>query len=76
MNTEFEWDDAKAAANLRKHKVSFGLATRVFDDLFALVERDLGGEFGEERGWRPHHGRLHRARRPHPHHFRAKGQQL
>jgi uncharacterized protein len=49
MNAEFEWDDAKATANLGKHKVSFRLATRVFDDLFALVEQDLGGEFGEER---------------------------
>jgi uncharacterized protein len=49
MNAEFEWDDAKAAANLRKHNVSFPLATRAFDDLFALVEQDFGEEFGEER---------------------------
>jgi uncharacterized protein len=49
MNAEFEWDDAKAAANLRKHKISFQVATRVFDDLFALVEQDLSQEFGEER---------------------------
>jgi uncharacterized DUF497 family protein len=49
MNAEFEWDDAKAAANLRKHKISFQAATLVFDDLFALVEQDLGQEFGEER---------------------------
>jgi uncharacterized DUF497 family protein len=49
MNAEFEWDDAKAATNLRKHKISFQVATRVFDDLFALVERNLGREVGEER---------------------------
>jgi uncharacterized protein len=49
MNAEFEWDDAKAEANLRKHKISFRAATRVFDDLFALVEQDIGAEIGEER---------------------------
>jgi uncharacterized protein len=49
MNAEFEWDDAKAAANLRKHGISFQVATRVFDDLFALVEQDIGQEAGEER---------------------------
>jgi uncharacterized DUF497 family protein len=26
------WDPNKAAANLKKHKVSFGVAERVFDD--------------------------------------------
>jgi uncharacterized protein len=49
MNAEFEWDDANAAANLRKHRISFQVATRVFDDLFALVEQDIGQEVGEER---------------------------
>ena len=29
---EFEWDPAKAASNLRKHKVSFELAATVFKD--------------------------------------------
>lgn len=28
----FEWDDEKARVNLRKHGVSFGEATEVFDD--------------------------------------------
>ena len=28
----FEWDDAKAAANLRKHRVSFEEAAEVFYD--------------------------------------------
>ena len=46
---EFEWDEAKAEANLRKHKISFQEASRVFDDLFALIEQDLSEDFGEDR---------------------------
>jgi len=38
---EFEWDDAKAEANLRKHRISFRTASRVFDDVFALIEQDV-----------------------------------
>ena len=36
---EFEWDPGKAAANLRKHRVSFEDAARVFLDpaLLAVV---------------------------------------
>jgi len=43
----FEWDDAKAASNLRKHRVSFETAARAFADPFALVEQDRveGGEY-------------------------------
>lgn len=40
MNTRFEWDPAKAAANLRKHGVSFEIAIRAFADPFALTEQD------------------------------------
>ena len=46
---EFEWDDVKAQANLRKHKISFQEARRVYDDLFALIEQDLSEDFGEDR---------------------------
>jgi uncharacterized protein len=35
----FEWDDRKAAANLKKHEVSFGEARPVFSDDDA-IERD------------------------------------
>jgi uncharacterized DUF497 family protein len=35
-DNEFEWDEAKAAANLSKHKVTFEQARRAFDDAFAL----------------------------------------
>ncbi len=46
MTTRFEWGPAKAAANLRKHGVSFDTAIRAFADPFALTEQDRieGGE--------------------------------
>ena len=37
----FEWDDAKAASNLRKHGISFDLARRAFEDPLALERLDL-----------------------------------
>ncbi len=40
MDIRFEWDPAKAEANLRKHGVSFETAARVFSDPFALSEQD------------------------------------
>jgi uncharacterized protein len=46
---EFEWDDLKAEANLKKHGVSFRGARRIFDDIFVLVEEDLSADFGEDR---------------------------
>ena len=47
MGLRFEWDPAKASGNLRKHRVSFELAMRVFADPFALVVQDRieGGEY-------------------------------
>lgn len=36
----FEWDPRKADANKRKHSVSFGEATTVFDDPNVRVEHD------------------------------------
>ncbi len=46
MGTRFEWDPVKAAANLRKHGVSFEIAMRAFADPFALTwpDRVEGGE--------------------------------
>ena len=43
----FEWDAAKAVANLRKHGVSFDLASLAFADPFALIAQDRfeGGEY-------------------------------
>ena len=40
VDDEFEWDAAKAEANLRKHNVSFQTARRVFDDAFAVYGID------------------------------------
>ncbi len=42
----FEWDEAKAKANERKHGVRFDIAIRVFADPYALTEQDRieGGE--------------------------------
>ena len=45
----FEWDEAKAASNLRKHKVSFGEASTVFADDLALVGRDPDHSIEEHR---------------------------
>ncbi|MGA3343830.1 MAG: BrnT family toxin [Terracidiphilus sp.] len=39
MKVRFERDPAKAAANLRKHGVSFQTAARVFADSDALLSR-------------------------------------
>lgn len=45
----FEWDIEKAAANLRKHGVSFDLAIDAFDDAFSVESIDARGDYGEER---------------------------
>ena len=45
----FEWDPSKAASNLRKHKVSFELATTVFQYPFTLSIRDEEHSEFEER---------------------------
>ena len=36
----FEWGEAKAESNRRKHGVSFDLAAEVFDDPYAVAEQD------------------------------------
>ncbi len=36
MQLRFEWDDDKAASNLRKHAVSFDEAQTVFTDDFSI----------------------------------------
>jgi uncharacterized DUF497 family protein len=45
---EYEWDDAKAAANLRKHGVSFAIIDD-FDWTTALVVADDRYAYGESR---------------------------
>jgi uncharacterized protein len=49
MRLEFEWDTAKAEANLRRHGVSFDLAKTVFNDPFAVERLDDREDYGEER---------------------------
>ncbi len=43
------WDPTKAAANLRKHGVSFQEAESVFYDEFALLDDDPDESHGEGR---------------------------
>jgi uncharacterized DUF497 family protein len=45
----FEWDPPKAAANLKKHHVSFDEAKSVFYDEFAVQFFDEEHSSGEER---------------------------
>ncbi len=45
---ELEWDERKAAVNLRKHGVGFADAALVLEDEMALTVRDSDSE-GEER---------------------------
>jgi len=46
---DFEWDQAKAAANYKKHGVRFEHAVGAFEDPFALLELDESEEYGEDR---------------------------
>ena len=46
---EFEWDSAKAAANLRKHGVSFAEAQTVFFDENAKQFFDATSSVAEDR---------------------------
>lgn len=48
-NDEFEWDDAKAAANVVSHGVSFDDARLAFDDVLAVDRYDRRERYGEER---------------------------
>ena len=46
---EFEWDDEKAAANLKKHGVDFWDAARVFDDDYRIEYYDAEHSGEEDR---------------------------
>ena len=52
---QFEWDEIKAVANLRKHGVAFELASTVFNDPRLLTVVDLEHSEIEDRwfsiGW-------------------------
>jgi uncharacterized DUF497 family protein len=48
MTIRFEWDPTKAEVNLKKHRVSFESAARIFADPYALAVQDRI-ENGEHR---------------------------
>jgi uncharacterized DUF497 family protein len=49
MELTFEWDEEKAATNLRKHKISFDEAKTIFDDPFSLTFPDAAHSDEEQR---------------------------
>ena len=48
---KFEWDEAKANSNLKKHGVAFNVAVRVFRDIRRVEEQDVG-DYGNEVRWK------------------------
>lgn len=46
---KFEWDEAKAQENIRKHNVSFEYAALVFEDEYRLEEYDYDHNKDEDR---------------------------
>lgn len=46
---EFEWNESKAAANLKKHGISFEEAKTVFDNGLAVIFDDDAHSVGERR---------------------------
>lgn len=49
MKPNFEWDEEKAKANLKKHKVSFDEAVTVFNDPFSITILDPDHSMDEHR---------------------------
>ncbi len=49
MKSGFEWDDKKAKANLKKHKVSFEDATAIFNDPLMITYPDVQHSDEEDR---------------------------
>ena len=49
MNIGFEWDEEKNAKNIRKHKINFELAKKVFFDPKRIEMIDIEHSIFEER---------------------------
>jgi uncharacterized protein len=49
LRVEYEWDEAKAAANLAKHGISFTAAARALDDPRKIETLDDSIDYGEDR---------------------------
>lgn len=45
---QFEWDENKATANLKKHKIAFEDALYVFTDIQRIETLDSRTNYGEE----------------------------
>ena len=45
----YEWDDAKATANLAKHGLAFEAAVRAFEDPHGVTVEDVRQTYGERR---------------------------
>jgi len=57
---QFEWDESKARANLKKHGVSFEEAKTVFDNTLAMIFDDEVHSFCEKREIIIGHSRINR----------------
>jgi len=56
MKLRFEWDEKKAKANLKKHRVDFDEATTVFTDkIEQLEDNDMRNEYDFRGGVRGKH---------------------
>jgi hypothetical protein len=49
MKLAFEWDEAKAREDLRKHKVGFDEGKTIFNDPFLLTFPDIATSDAEQR---------------------------
>ena len=49
MRLIFDWDEVKAKANLKKHKVSFEEGKTIFNDPFLFTFPDIEHSVDEER---------------------------
>ncbi len=49
MKLAFEWDEAKARENLKKHKVGFDEGKTIFNDPFLLTFPDIDTSDAEKR---------------------------
>jgi uncharacterized protein len=49
MKLRFEWDEEKAKANLKKHRIDFDEATTVFTDPFSITIHDPDHSADEQR---------------------------
>lgn len=49
MDLEFEWDEEKERANIKKHGIPFGVAAKVFGDVNRIEIYDKAHSIEEDR---------------------------